>query len=211
MDTQAIINHVKRHAEHQFTNMHGWCSVEKAIDITECVIETKSQLSVELGVFGGKSLLAFALAHEAIRTGKIIGIDPWMADACSEGHNDSKNDQWWTGMVNLNQIYHGFCGKMFQDYNVLLPYCNWLRLKSWDAARLFDDGTVDILHDDGNHSEELTCGNYHAWINKMKPLSMIIIDDINWPTLDKAVSLWKDAGYVERKNAVTYLILERSE
>ena len=209
MPKDIILEHVKRHVEYQYPNMHGWCSIEKALDIAECVIDLNAHSSVEVGVFGGKSLLAFALAHEAVRHGKVVGIDPWTAAACQEGHNDEKNNEWWTGMVNLNKIYLDFEEKMFRDYNVLVPYCNWLRLKGEEAAPLFPDKSIDILHDDGNHSEELTCANYHSYKDKLKDHSIVIIDDTDWPTVDKAVKLWKEYGYQTRKDAGSYIILER--
>ena len=61
-------------------SIHGWCSYEKAEKFVETITDQKPQLCVEIGVFGGSSLIPQALALKP-HSGVIIGIDPWKNDA----------------------------------------------------------------------------------------------------------------------------------
>ena len=62
-----------------YKNIRGWCTLEKAIKMTE-YIKDDFKLCVELGVFGGKSLLPISLKCK----GKVIGIDAWEKEASLE-------------------------------------------------------------------------------------------------------------------------------
>jgi hypothetical protein len=44
-----------------YDTLHGWCTRKKATVMMDYIRKLKPTLSVELGVFGGRSLLAIAL------------------------------------------------------------------------------------------------------------------------------------------------------
>ena len=46
------------------------------------------------------------------------------------------------------------------------------------GAEAFNDGTVDLLHIDGDHSAEGVKRDYEAWLPKMAPGSVIMFHDI---------------------------------
>lgn len=54
--------------------MEGWCSKEKAQKLFQLVLETDSQRSIELGVFGGRSLVPLGYGHKTKGSGFVIGI-----------------------------------------------------------------------------------------------------------------------------------------
>ena len=57
--------------------LEGWCSEQKASILVELVLKTRPEKIVEIGVFGGKSLVPMACALKENGSGKIYGIDPW--------------------------------------------------------------------------------------------------------------------------------------
>jgi hypothetical protein len=57
--------------------LEGWCSKEKACAFIDLVLQEKPQTCVEIGVFGGKSLLPVAMALKSLGQGIVIGVDPW--------------------------------------------------------------------------------------------------------------------------------------
>jgi len=58
-------------------SIEGWCSLEKATKLINCIADIKPDLCVEIGVFGGSSFIPQALAIKENGKGEIVGIDPW--------------------------------------------------------------------------------------------------------------------------------------
>lgn len=158
--------------------MEGWCSDEKAQALYDLVCTSDAKLCVEIGVFGGKSLIAMGLACRDKGSGGVIGLDPWNNKACTEGSNSPLNDKWWLSL-DLVHIYMG-CIKAIQR-NGVFEQCNTLKLKSEDAAKLFTDDLCDIIHQDGNHNVESITKELQLWIPKLKVGGYWICDDVDWP------------------------------
>jgi len=70
-------------------------------------------------------------------------------------------------------------------------------MKSSDAVKIFDDHSIDFLHQDSNHSEEISCMEVELYHNKVKPGGTWVFDDTNWPTTKKAQDLLVSKGYTE--------------
>jgi hypothetical protein len=70
------------------------------------------------------------------------------------------------------------------------------RCKSNEAVSKFEDQTIDILHQDSNHSEEISCEEVELYWNKVKPGCFWVFDDTDWPTTKKAQDLLLTKGYV---------------
>lgn len=188
--------------------MQGWCPPEKAIKIAEIVIASKASLCVELGVFAGRSLMAFALALKYLHqtqqnspqqnspqqnsppttptTPIIHGIDAWAKSASLEGTNDKANEDWWS-KLNYDEIYNYAKNKMKE--NEVQDYTNLMKMTSQEASIHFQPNTIDILHQDSNHSEEISTQEVHTWNNKLKQGGYWFFDDTNWETTKKAQHL----------------------
>ena len=54
-----------------------------------------------------------------------------------------------------------------------------------------------MLHQDGNHSEEMSCLDIELWSNKIKKKGYWLMDDTNWPTTQKAQKLIITKGFIE--------------
>jgi predicted O-methyltransferase YrrM len=179
----------------KYNTIHGWCTIEKANKLIEIVNTQKPSLCVELGVFGGRSLLPLAWASKNLNQhAKVIGIDAWDPVVCTEGENDKTNDDWWVNINHTDMLNYTI--KLMQEYKVDDIVQLW-KSKSVDVADKFTDNSIDILHQDSNHSEVVTCNEVELYWNKVKSNGIWIFDDANWPTTFKAQELLVSKGYTE--------------
>ena len=153
------------------------------------IADTKPSLCVELGVFGGRSLLAIGLAAKNAR---VIGVDAWSKPASLEGTNAKANEEWWS-KIDYNSMY---------AYTVNLMKSNGLSVELWrkksnQVYQQFQDESIGFLHQDSNHSEEITCEEVELYWNKVRKGGIWVFDDINWPTTKKAQVLLLEKGYEE--------------
>lgn len=175
-----------------FGKMEGWCTPEKAFVLIDLVMQHKPNLSCELGIFGGKSILALGLAIKQERCGTIIGIDPWEVGPALEGEVGKENAEWWA-KLDMEKIYTFFINVMVK--NELTNECRWIRTTAERGVRLFDNETVNLLHQDSNHSELVSCRQVELWRPKMAKDSLWILDDSDWETQSKAVELIQKSGF----------------
>src|SRR4051812_46671458 len=94
MISQTLSTRIETH----LPQMHGWCPPEKGIRLAQAIRDTQAELSVELGIFGGRGVLAMAMAHQEQGRGVAWGFDPWTKSAALEGSNDPANDAWWAAL-----------------------------------------------------------------------------------------------------------------
>lgn len=193
--------------------LQGWCSLEKANHLAETILSEKPLICVELGVYGGSSFVPIALAVQENNNGGIAyGIDPWTTRDCLEGMVEPANKQWW-GNLNIEAIYQG-CQRAIGELG-LNECCHLIRAKSEDAASRFVDGSIGLLHIDGNHSEEISHRDSVLWLPKMLSVSTIYVDDFRWFengvfTTQKAIEHIKSNGFEEVGQVNDCLILHRS-
>jgi len=167
----------------------GWCTTEKAKALFNLVAETNPDLVVEVGIFGGKSLLPLAWGCQFNQKGKVIGIDPWCAPAALEGSNSTENDKWWA-TIDYPSIYSRFVQNVIK--HGLLEYTYWYRDYSKNVVGMFADGSIDIFHCDGNHSEEVTMQEIEMYFPKLRTGGYWVADDIAWGSLGKAVEFLRN-------------------
>jgi len=177
-----------------FLSMEGWCSPDKAKRMARLVVETEGKTCVELGVFGGRSLAAMALAqHHVLGAGTVDGVDPYTAAAALEGTNGQANDEWWA-KLDYETILAG--AKSALDRLQLTSVARLIRARSQDVVANYADGSIDVLHVDSNHSMEVSCAEVEAWHAKVRPGGYWIADDTGWATMQHAMQLLQDKyGY----------------
>ena len=172
--------------------LDGWCTVDKGVRLAELVEGADADLSVELGVFGGRATIAMAIGHQILGRGHVVAVDPWDVAAAVDGQNDPRNDEWWA-QVDLEAIYHGFVRAV--DRLGLAPHCRIVRERSEDAARLFADGSIAVFHQDSNHSEKVSVAEIELWTPKLRSRGLWVMDDSNWPTMRRAQTLLMERGF----------------
>ncbi|HEX2583361.1 MAG TPA: class I SAM-dependent methyltransferase [Chlamydiales bacterium] len=164
----------------------GWCVYEKADKLMELIHETHPTVVVEIGVFGGSSVYPMAEALRYQKQGLIYAIDPWKTEDCQMGYTpDDPNYIWWTSL-DLEKIYKDFTQLIKK--NGLSNYCKIMRATSREAVHSFADESIDILHIDGNHTEDSAFTDATLFLPKVKKNGYIWFDDVNWSSTSKAVS-----------------------
>lgn len=159
----------------QMQQLEGWCSFEKASILVDLITALKPDTVVEIGVFGGKSLVPMASALKYNHKGKIYGVDPWSEVASSDGM-EGANLSWWSHIDHL-RILNGL-QKKIKEFK-LQSQVILIQATSEDCP-IIDQ--IDIIHIDGNHSEKASYLDVLKWVPHVKSGGLIVFDDINWST-----------------------------
>lgn len=164
--------------------LQGWCSREKALAIAGIVAAERPKLCVEIGVYGGRSLVPAAAALRANGEGVIYGIETWRPEVAVEHDTNAENDAWWQ-KTDFGAVKTAFL-KFIVD-NGLATQVRLIEAPSADAASLF--GTIDYLHIDGAHSTYNAAEDVVLYARKVRSGGIIIMDDTDWPTTGPAVAI----------------------
>ncbi len=173
----------------------GWCSHSKAQRLLELVVREKPLRSIELGVFGGRSFLALALGQWTVGHGKAIGVDPWTVAAALEGTNSPENDAWW-GALDIGAVQQ----QAFDMMTRVVPP-QWWEFSCRPSLEHARDLSVNpikygLIHQDSNHSAEISCAELEAYLPLCYPGALWVMDDVQWPTLQKVQGLMLEQGFV---------------
>lgn len=168
--------------------LEGWTDADRCIEMADLMLKENPKLCVELGVFGGRTLIAQALTLREVGGGHVFGIDPWTVDAAIEGESE-ENQKWWSRNVDLNEIYRGTIRAI--ENLQLGPWTTTIRNTSQNVHGLFSK--IDQLLIDGNHSEIASCRDVELYLPKVKSTGIIFFDDVDWPTTKKAVAMLEAA------------------
>lgn len=153
---------------------HGWGSRQKADFLIDLILRTKPKTIVEIGVWGGKSVVPMACALKHNGSGTIYGIDPWDSFASIECIKSAVNRDFWYS-VDHGAVYRGLVQKL-HEFD-LEPWVRLIVATSESADPIHD---IDILHIDGNHSEEMSCLDVHKWVPLVRKGGFILFDDMTW-------------------------------
>jgi len=178
--------HITNAIETYIPTYEGWLDVNRGCEMAMLIIETKPDVVVEIGVFGGRSLISQGFALRENHRGKIYGIDPWAVEIATEGNEDPENIKWWSSNIDIDKI-HQDCMKAIWDHR-LQEFVVVIRAASQHAYQLFPNN-IDILYIDGNHSELSSCRDVELFVPRVKPGGWVWFDDCDWPTTQKALSM----------------------
>lgn len=113
----------------------------------------------EIGVAYGRSLLYAAELLSARRDGSlIIGVDPWQG--MTHPDPDSRSP------CSFSQAIQSFA-RWGRPHEMEIVYL--LRAQSVKAAAAMDEGRLDGVMIDGNHSREAVAADIGAWRSKVRP------------------------------------------
>jgi|694.fasta_scaffold92018_3 hypothetical protein len=170
-----------------YQDVEGWAPAEKIKYMYDLVKQTDAQAIVEIGVYGGKSLIPMAVACKEKGSGTCFGIDPWKKEASIEGWPDGDvNKEWWEHLD--HHWVYGRWRASVEKYDVKNQIYELIG-KSEQFHRMFKDECIDIFHLDGNHAEQVALNDVECWKSKVKIGGYWIFDDTNWPSTTKAIEL----------------------
>ena len=190
--------------ERELPRLPGWCTPEKGVRMAE--LARGASLCVELGVFGGRGIAAISAALREQGFGEAHGIDPYTVDAALEGTNSPENDRWWS-RLDLAEIGRAACISIEQ-----LGLTAWAKIfweRSQDVVGRYADSSIDLLHADSNHSEEVTCAEVALWSPKIRQGGIWIADDVNWETTKKAQQLLLECGFDRTEDHETWAVFRK--
>lgn len=188
-----------REIEFILPKLAGWCSLEKATWFAETIVMLRPDLAVELGVFGGSSFIPMALAmrhnrvKQKVTNGMAYGVDPYSTDCALECVLEPEHREWW-GKEDLSAI-RTRCEQAITTL-CLEKDCQLVVEKSDDSAVLFEFGSIGFLHIDANHSVERSCRDVDTWLPKVKKGGIVVLDDIDWPTVTNARDMIRSVAKV---------------
>lgn len=172
-------DHIQKAIFEYVPTLDGWLLPERGCEMADAIFETRPKLCVEIGVFGGRSLISQAFAlRELNHGGVVVGIDPWRVEDALDGEKDEANRQWWTRNIDIEAI-HRSAMKAIWDHHIE-PWCVVMRAASQHAAPVF--GELGMLFLDGNHSEVASMRDVEMWIPKLKSGAYCFLDDYDWPS-----------------------------
>lgn len=134
--------------------------------IAEMCEQAKAKIVVEIGVYAGA--LSRLLAETSSLEHLYI-VDPWIWD----GKFTRKH---------MDGIAHKVSKWVDSTSNVHL-----FRMTSLEAVKKFDDGSVDFIHIDQRHGQEVIKSDIRAWWPKLRIGGTISGDNYEYPPLAKGV------------------------
>lgn len=153
------------------SQLEGWCSPEKAIALASMVVALRPETVVEIGVFGGRSLIPMALACRAVGHGNVIGIDPWdKAVAIREYAGQPQHQKWWAEL-DIESIRTGFLNKMTGA-----GLANVVTIIRDESRNVQPPNVISLLHVDGAHSET-ACKDTERFAPRVTAGGLVVMDD----------------------------------
>lgn len=127
----------------------------------------------ELGVWEGATISVLLSMNPELH---MIGVDLWAPQPSNpgpEGYEGWDHEEHYTRTVARCRPY--------------ADRCELYRADTVDAAAMVEDGSLDFVFIDADHSEKGCGADIDAWSPKLKPTGYLIGHDINWPTVKAAV------------------------
>lgn len=164
--------------------LEGWCYREKSLFIARLVLEERPLVCVEVGVYGGRSLIPCAAALRHLGQGRIWGVEGWSGTLAVRDPGTKDNDDWWAGL-DFAPIKRGFL--RFLAEHDLVREVGILEAPSTEVATLFP--SIDYLHIDGSHARLAAAEDVLRYGRRVRPGGIILFDDAQWKTTTAAREL----------------------
>jgi predicted O-methyltransferase YrrM len=168
--------------------LEGWCSPQKAALLYALAREHKPTTVVEIGIYGGRSIVPMALALRDNGAGSVYGIESWSPSASVKYRTNIGNDFWWMSLdyEKLKKAFFGFLG----DHE-LFGVVRVIETTSDRAQHIFDE--IDMLHIDGGHSIFGSAQDVVNYVAKVRRGGIVVFDDINWSSTAPALQIVIDS------------------
>ena len=148
--------------------INGWFNFHNFY--TNMVGRFNDAVFVEIGCWEGKSTTFMAeKIKNSVRNIKFFAVDLW------EDY-DQKELKW---KANFDSF--------LKNIEPLKDYINVIKADSVEAAKQFEDHSVDFIFIDGNHQYEFVKADIQAWFPKLKKDGVIAGHDHDWEDVKRAV------------------------
>lgn len=182
---------VKEEAVALSQSVYGWCSDEKAAAFAQLVLDVQPEVCVEIGVFGGKSLLPVASALKALGKGVVIGIDPFDGEVASKNYDpilESSDVAYWA-QVDFKGLYSHLANQL-RKYS-LNEYV--LLIKNTSDTPTFLLPPIDILYIDGCLTEAASSQDVSLYLPLVKKGGYIWVSNVAFEERQAAIEILETA------------------
>lgn len=162
--------------QHFYHKIQGWFHSQELIDSVIDYVEQPAQF-VEIGVWKGRS--AAYTAVSIINSGKNIKLD--VVD---------------TFQKEVDEEYKEYdTSKLLEEFQSNIKCVNSIIgkihvMKSVEAAKKYEDESLDFVFIDGAHDTQSVYEDCKAWYSKIKPKGVIAGDDIQLNSVQKGIVKW---------------------
>jgi predicted O-methyltransferase YrrM len=169
----------------------GGCSASKAYLLASLIRELRTQTSLDIGVYRGRSLLPQALAHRRYTGGVAYGVDPWSKDEARENDNPAlKRDlDRFVETTDFEAIYRAVDN--LRKAAAVEDHCALVRKTSVAAAAHFRERrvTFGLIHIDGNHDTAAVVRDVRDFEPLLQRNGILVMDDVSWDSVRPAYDL----------------------
>lgn len=186
--------------------LDGWCSPQRACELAAIVVGLKPKTTVVLGTWGGRDLLSLAMAHRHNGFGRVVGCDPYSAQASVEGQT-GKDSEWWS-----NQQMHDLVCERFLGNIKALGLTDWVEFHKAKSRDVTPPKDIGLLISDANHGPE-AISEIETWAPNVVPSGIVYCDDIGWAgnSVKEAVSRLLKMGFVQLYERDTGAFFQRTK
>lgn len=179
--------------------MHGWCEPDKQLTLANIVMAIQPRVIVEIGVWGGKSLIPMALAAQYISNQnyqpKVIAIDPWASSESIKGQSE-QDAKWWgetAGQPQHELVYGSFLGKLME-----LGINRMVQVQRTTSDNAPVPESIGLFHCDGNHSIQ-ALKDVQRFGPAITQGGVCVLDDMDWTGggVVKAAEWLKENGFLQ--------------
>lgn len=167
------------------TDLEGWCWAEKAHHMHELALDEQAKVMVEVGVYGGRSLIPLILAAQET-DGYVWGIDAWSNQVATVVPYGQDHNSFWANddLGRVKDKLFKFLGE-----HQLSSHVGILEATGEQGLAFFADRSVDLLHVDASHSVLDEARDVSSWLMKLKKDGILIIDDTDRDEVQLAVQI----------------------
>lgn len=160
--------------EHYYQNIHGWFNFDQLYSEMVNGFPSGSHF-VEVGCWLGRS--ACFLGVEIVNSGKEIKldcIDTWIGNVPELAEEE---------VVKTGTLYADFLKNVEPLRGIITP----IKMLSVEAAKLYDDGSLDFVFIDADHTKEGIAGDLKSWYPKIKVGGVLAGHDYDYPQITEAL------------------------
>ena len=153
--------------------LHGWATPAKQVTLANLVLACQAKVIVEIGVWGGKSLIPMAMAAQSLGPCRVFAIDPWKASESVMGQSDA-DVKWWDDQSKHDLVFASFM-KAVQD----LSLQNVVTVLKQSGNETIPPDNIDVFHCDGNHGPQCQI-DVSRFAPKVRVGGFVVLDDLEW-------------------------------
>jgi len=168
-------------------SLEGWCSPQKALLLYSLIREHKPLKVVEIGIYGGRSIVPIAAALRDNGAGEVWGIETWSGAGATSHRTSIDNDFSWLS-VDFTKVKGDFLEFVLRHR--LHDTIRVVEASSDRCGSLFD--RIDMLHIDGNHSMFQAAQDVVTYLPKVPAGGIVVFDDIDWGTTAAGLEILRD-------------------